>query len=260
MKNKWIPFITLLVLFSLLLTGCGGTTTPKPSTEEAELPAEADIVEEETTAAETAEPEATQEPTAEPIPPCTIAFQTDRDGNWEIYSMAPDGSELVNLTKNETDDTAPAFSPDGSRIAFVSNRSDGDEGGQFIYVMDADGGNARKLDSEDGSNHPAWSPTGEHIIYDNGNDIFIIKADGSEPLIQLTDSPEKDVQPDFSPEDDFITWISGDDNNANILVMDLRSFEIQQITPDAGVTDAQWTVDAEIFFHGMVNYLAASIV
>ena len=250
MKNKWIPFITLLVLFSLLLTGCAGTTTPKPSTEEAELPAEADIVEEETTAAETAEPEATQEPTAEPIPPCTIAFQTDRDGNWEIYSMAPDGSELVNLTKNETDDTAPAFSPDGSRIAFVSNRSDGDEGGQFIYVMDADGGNARKLDSEDGSNHPAWSPTGEHIIYDNGNDIFIIKADGSEPLIQLTDSPEKDVQPDFSPEDDFITWISGDDNNANILVMDLRSFEIQQITPDAGVTDAQWTVDAEIFFHG----------
>lgn len=250
MKGRRLDFIVVIVLFALLLTGCDTSKTPDSPTEEAELPEETETIEEETAAAETSEPEETQEPTEVPVLPCTIAFQSDRDGNWEIYSMAPDGSELVNLTNNEADDTEPAFSPDGSQIAFVSNRAEGDEGGQFIYVMDADGGNVRKLETGDGGDHPAWSSTGEHIVYDNGNDIFIIKADGSEPPGQLTDTTEKDVKPDFSPVDDFIAWISGEDDNADILVMHLQTFEVQQITPDAGVSDAQWTVDAEIFFHG----------
>ena len=107
-----------------------------------------------------------------------------------------------------------------------------------------------KLTSEDGSNHPAWSPTGEAVVYDNSNDILIINADGNEPSRQLTDTPEIDTRPDFSPEDYSIIWLSGEDDNANILVMDLSSFEVQQITPDGGVSDALWTVDAEIFFHG----------
>ena len=48
-----------------------------------------------------------------------IAFETNRDGNLEIYSMNPDGSSQVNLTNDPAEDTDPVWSPDGSRIAFV---------------------------------------------------------------------------------------------------------------------------------------------
>ena len=236
------PHFLLFVLI-LVLTSC----SPQP-TQEVQVTAPPRTATEEIVQA-TALPT----PTATEIPPlpCTIAFQSDRDGNWEIYRMEPDGSNPVNLSNDPEEDIEPAFSPDGSRIAFVSNRVVDDEGGQYIYVMNADGTDIRKLPTEDGSRHPAWSPTGEHIAYDNGNDIFIIRSDGSEPSIQLTDSPEKDIMPDFSPQDDFIAWLTGEENDFwDILLMDLQSNEIQKITQDGGVSDFQWTIDAEIFFHG----------
>ena len=70
-----------------------------------------------------------------------IAFTTDRDENWEVYSVNFDGSGLTNLSQNPTNDGLPTFSPDGSKIAFVSDREDGK---WAIWVMDADGSNPFK--------------------------------------------------------------------------------------------------------------------
>jgi dipeptidyl aminopeptidase/acylaminoacyl peptidase len=73
----------------------------------------------------------------------TIAFVSLRDGNSEIYAVNPDGTELNRLTNNPRSDRTPAWSPDGTKIAFASSRS-----GNFeIY---ADGTNVRQL-----TNHPA---------------------------------------------------------------------------------------------------------
>jgi len=70
-----------------------------------------------------------------------IAFQSDRDGNCEIYAMDADGKNLHNITNNPAEDRFPAWSPDGQRIAFASNRDgNGVSTKEYeIYVMDADG-------------------------------------------------------------------------------------------------------------------------
>src|SRR6185436_2023005 len=91
-----------------------------------------------------------------------IAFQSDRDGNNEIYVMNGDGSGLINLTNDPSDDYLPVWSPDGKRILFSSTR----DGNWEIYMMNADGSAQTNL-----TNNPAndgdmnWSPDGTQIVF-----------------------------------------------------------------------------------------------
>ena len=70
----------------------------------------------------------------------TIAFETDRDGNFEVYAMNADGADQTNLSNNAASDRDPAWSPDGSKIAFESDR----DGNFEIYVMNADGSHEQR--------------------------------------------------------------------------------------------------------------------
>ena len=86
-----------------------------------------------------------------------IVYASRASGNWDIYLRKIDEAETVNLTADCKDvDLAPAFSPDGTRIAFSSSRK-----GHGIFLMDRDGGNVTRL-CPDGYN-PAWSPDGHEI-------------------------------------------------------------------------------------------------
>jgi tetratricopeptide (TPR) repeat protein len=81
------------------------------------------------------------EDTAPSVYGSTIAFMSNRDGTWEIYSMGLDGSGLKRLTNNAAHDGLPVWSPDGKTIAFVS-----DQGGPWaVWAMSPDGSNLRKL-------------------------------------------------------------------------------------------------------------------
>jgi dipeptidyl aminopeptidase/acylaminoacyl peptidase len=81
----------------------------------------------------------------------------------EIYAMNADGSGQVNLTNSQADDYSPAWSPDGTKIAFT--RYEGGPGAE-IYVMNADGTNQVNLTNDPADDSaPAWSPDGTKIAF-----------------------------------------------------------------------------------------------
>jgi Tol biopolymer transport system component/uncharacterized protein YkvS len=95
-----------------------------------------------------------------------IVFVSDRDGNREIYTMNPDGTNQTRLTFNSAFEGGPRWSPDGTKIVFVSDRDGG--GTQRIYVMNADGSNPILLTPSSfgvGDFDPSWSPDGSKIVF-----------------------------------------------------------------------------------------------
>ena len=126
-----------------------------------------------------------------------IAFQTDRDGNWEIYVMDVDGSGPVNLTRNGSADRLPAWSPDGRMIAFTSDRDGNDE----IYVMNKDGSGVKRLTNAPGQDsYPSWSPDSKAIAFESnrsGNlDLFVMNSDGSN-VHNVTNNTANDGAPSW---------------------------------------------------------------
>jgi Tol biopolymer transport system component len=129
-----------------------------------------------------------------------IAFSSDRDGDNEIYTIRPNGSNVHQLTVNADDDEWSNWSPDSKLIAFNSNR---DDGNYEIYAMRADGATPTRLTINDaGDGLPAWSPNGQQLAFssnrDGSPDVFTMRADGSQQQ-NRTNNPAADIPPDWQP-------------------------------------------------------------
>ena len=93
-----------------------------------------------------------------------IVFESYRDGNWDLWVMQADGSNLANLTKSaDVDELYPHASPDGSHILFVADNGKGRSRTRNVYLMKADG-RGRKLVAAN-ARQACWSPTGKQIAY-----------------------------------------------------------------------------------------------
>jgi Tol biopolymer transport system component len=149
----------------------------------------------------------------------------------EIYRMDADGTDETQLTATPSvnTDEQPSISPDGTKIAFASNRhykffGDRENADLLdIYIMNADGtGEPRRLtfDAADTypletqSQDPAWSPDGTRIAYESTRgfegkgEIFVMNADGSGKPINVSNDPSWDTDPAWSPDGTQITFTS----------------------------------------------------
>ena len=128
-----------------------------------------------------------------------IVFVSDRSGSCDIWKMSVDGTGVTQLTSSAGCNTAPVWSPDGSKIAFSSDR----DGDVDIYVMNADGSgvidisNSVDLDDEEA----AWSPDGSRIAFRRGScpnavqfDVWIMNSDGSGQVNLTNYSPSPPLQ------------------------------------------------------------------
>src|SRR4051794_11785659 len=96
-----------------------------------------------------------------------LAFTSTRDGNWEIYSMNPDGSGVARLTNDPSYDFSAAWSPDGTKILFVTDRPSFPYN---VWLMNADGTGQTQLTTQGGL-APVWYPDGASFAYLTGGAI-----------------------------------------------------------------------------------------
>tara|TARA_B100001146_G_C16180795_1_gene434512 strand:+ start:1026 stop:2006 length:981 start_codon:yes stop_codon:yes gene_type:complete len=166
-----------------------------------------------------------------------IAFVSDRGGDWDIWVMHPDLSELKNLTNNPSFDSHPSWSPDGKKITFYSDR----DSNKNIYSMDQYGSNIKQLTINSKSNHsPSWSPDGKKIAFvsnrSGDNCIWIMNPDGSEQY-NLTKLLKSSRWPSWSHINNEILFIS-----ENI---------IYQINPETFESNTVFKLNKDLVFNGL---------
>ena len=125
----------------------------------------------------------------------------------DIVNMTLDGVIGKRLTRSDgAIDVSPVLSPDGSQIAFCSDRA----GGPQIYIMNSDGSAPRRISfvSSNYCTSPAWAPKGGKLAFvcraDSGFQLFTAGIDGSNPL-QLT-SAGSNEDPDWSPDGRYVVF------------------------------------------------------
>lgn len=166
-----------------------------------------------------------------------IVAQVAQEGISTIarVSVAPDnkGGEVVALTSDmlvdstttKADSALPAWSPDGSLIAFQSKK----EGGNFqVYVMDKDGNNKRRISNgQVFAAQPAWSHDGKSIAYIGGDkvdigtpkEIYTVSVEGGTPR-QITTGGKDLSKPTWSPDGKQILYLENlTDKTGNIMIM-----------------------------------------
>jgi len=173
-----------------------------------------------------------------------LAFESNRDGNMEVYVTNADGTGLVRLTNNAAFDAAPAWAPDGTKIAFTSDR----DGRNEIYVMNPDGSGVARVSNEQADEwRPAWSPDGRRIAFQTTRDghyeVYVMNADGS-GVARLTNDSLGNLEPSWSPDGSRVVFRSNRDGNAQLYVMNADGSNVTRLTNDVNQnTQPAWSPD-----------------
>jgi len=180
-------------------------------------------------------------------------------GYAHLFLYTTEGQPALRLTSGNFDDVAPALSPDGTRIAFASNRS----GHWDLYLLTLATGEITQLTKTDVyDSSPSWSPDGQWLAFEtyDGNDLevsVLSLTDPSQPAVPLTNDSGADYSPAWAPAGRSIAFISDRSGNPDVWIANLDLPEEQRYkdlsnTPKAverrplwSNSNLLWTSEAE---------------
>lgn len=184
-----------------------------------------------------------------------IAFATDRHGKWEIYKVNVNTKQEVRLTNNQFNDKKPRWSPKGNKIAFQSDRRNGD---WDIWIMDVNGANPQNLtngvvgDGYDGE--AVWSPHGDYVAH-MGNHIgwggpkicmaVLPTATNPSATGPVSKNMASSVEALWSPSGDYIFYV---DTNSNLIKQEVSTKQEQIIANKTSTPDYMDCNEVTVFF------------
>ena len=174
----------------------------------------------------------------------------------DLVTVSRDGDDWQDVTNDEPFDRYVRWSPDGSRLAFISDRN----GGGQVWISDSDGSNLRQLtftaSNETGHGFPVWSPDGKLLsVYLDGITRFFDPNKGEyeqQPTALARDPRYRLVAWDWSPDGDKLAGVVHDGNKRNI---GYYSFGSGQYHPLIEVSDGlpSWLPDSRRFVYSFDN-------
>lgn len=158
---------------------------------------------------------------ARTIPGLMVVSRSDL-GYKHLFAYHPEVMGLTRLTNGNHEDIHPSLSPDGTKIAYVSNMGYGWD----IYILDLTNGETQQLTQDSGyEGRPTWSPDGDWLAFEkyvnNNMDIYIQPVDGSLAAVPVTFSLAIDSAPDWSPDGRLIAYTSNHDGANNIWTVEI---------------------------------------
>jgi len=204
----------------------------------------------ETLAVDTPQPIEAETSTPAPDAQDIVLLSLEENGYAQLFFYIPQQLPLTRLTYGEWDDVSPALSPDGTQVAFASNR----DGFWDLYILNLEDGEiSRVTNSPDYESTPSWSPDNQwlacEIYLDENLEVAIVSLkNGDQEPIPLTESLFADHSPAWAPDGRHVAFVSNRGGDSDIWLADLDKTGEERYTnlsntPFSAESHPVWTRD-----------------